>query len=223
MSAGVNKERFQREIRLAASLQHPHIVPLLTAGSTGDLLYYVMPFIEGESLRAKLAREGELPVGRGGADPARRGGRPRGRAPSWRGAPGHQARQRDDLGSARSGYRFRRGQGGDGLERRRRLLAHLPRASRWARRPTWRRSRRRPIPTPITGPTSTPWARWPTRCSPACRPSPAPRPNRFWRPTSPRRRRRSPTAAQPFRLPWRCWSCDAWRSVRPTAGRRPTN
>ncbi len=63
MSAGVNKERFQREIKLAASLQHPHIVPLLTAGSAGTLLYYVMPYIEGESLRAKLAREGELPVG----------------------------------------------------------------------------------------------------------------------------------------------------------------
>ncbi len=63
MGAGVNIERFEREIRLAAKLQHPHIVPLLTAGSQDDLLYYVMPFIEGESLRAKLAREGELPVG----------------------------------------------------------------------------------------------------------------------------------------------------------------
>ncbi|MCH7716890.1 MAG: protein kinase [Gemmatimonadetes bacterium] len=64
MGAGVNKERFQREIKLAASLQHPHVVPLLTAGEVGgDLLYYVMPFIDGESLRAKLAREGELPIG----------------------------------------------------------------------------------------------------------------------------------------------------------------
>lgn len=69
MAASVNRERFHREIQLAASLQHPHIVPLLTAGSaTGvepaasDLLYYVMPYIEGESLRAKLSREGELPV-----------------------------------------------------------------------------------------------------------------------------------------------------------------
>jgi tetratricopeptide (TPR) repeat protein len=63
MGAGVNIERFEREIQLAAKLQHPHIVPLLTAGSQDDLLYYVMPFIEGESLRAKLAREGELPLG----------------------------------------------------------------------------------------------------------------------------------------------------------------
>jgi tetratricopeptide (TPR) repeat protein len=62
MGAGVNAERFEREIRLAARLQHPHIVPLLTAGASGDLLYYIMPFIAGESLRAKLAREGELPV-----------------------------------------------------------------------------------------------------------------------------------------------------------------
>ncbi len=63
MAAGVNVDRFEREIQLAARLQHPHVVPLLTAGAEGDLLYYVMPFIKGESLRAKLAREGELPIG----------------------------------------------------------------------------------------------------------------------------------------------------------------
>jgi tRNA A-37 threonylcarbamoyl transferase component Bud32/tetratricopeptide (TPR) repeat protein len=62
MSAGVSAERFQREIQLAARLQHPHVVPLLTAGAKDDLLFYVMPFIKGESLRARLAREGELPV-----------------------------------------------------------------------------------------------------------------------------------------------------------------
>src|SRR6185295_4041733 len=50
------------EIQLAARLQHPHIVPLLTTGASGDLLYYVMPFIAGESLRVKLSREGELPI-----------------------------------------------------------------------------------------------------------------------------------------------------------------
>jgi serine/threonine-protein kinase len=62
LAAGVNVDRFRRETQLAASLQHPHIVPLLTAGAAGDLLYYTMPFIEGESLRARLARERELPV-----------------------------------------------------------------------------------------------------------------------------------------------------------------
>jgi eukaryotic-like serine/threonine-protein kinase len=60
--AAVNVDRFEREIQLAARLQHPHIVPLLSAAAAGDLLYYVMPFISGESLRTKLAREGELPV-----------------------------------------------------------------------------------------------------------------------------------------------------------------
>jgi serine/threonine-protein kinase len=54
LSAGVNRDRFRREIQLAAQLQHPHIVPLHAAGSTGDLLYFTMPFIEGESLRHAL-------------------------------------------------------------------------------------------------------------------------------------------------------------------------
>jgi tetratricopeptide (TPR) repeat protein len=63
MVVEVSQERFQREIQLAAKLQHPHVVSLIAAGSEQDLLYYVMPYIEGESLRAKLHREGELPVG----------------------------------------------------------------------------------------------------------------------------------------------------------------
>ena len=54
MAAGVNRERFRREIQLAAQLQHPHIVPLHAAGSSGDLLYFTMPYIEGESLRHAL-------------------------------------------------------------------------------------------------------------------------------------------------------------------------
>ena len=62
MSATVDAERFRREIRVAAQLQHPHIVPLLTADSSDTLLYYTMPFVVGESLRARLSREGSLPV-----------------------------------------------------------------------------------------------------------------------------------------------------------------
>src|SRR5689334_3412402 len=85
LSAGVNRVRFQREIQVAAQLQHPHIVPLLSAGripssdapaaasgstppsptepvAEGELLYYTMPFIEGESLRSAIARRGRLPV-----------------------------------------------------------------------------------------------------------------------------------------------------------------
>ena len=59
----LSAERFHREVRIAATLQHPHIVPLLTAGRAGEILYYTMPFVEGESLRARLTRERELPVG----------------------------------------------------------------------------------------------------------------------------------------------------------------
>lgn len=62
LAAGVNAERFRREIQLAAQLQHPHIVPLLSAGLHEDLLYYTMPYIEGESLRHRIERDGALPV-----------------------------------------------------------------------------------------------------------------------------------------------------------------
>ncbi|MGI8402057.1 MAG: serine/threonine-protein kinase, partial [Gemmatimonadaceae bacterium] len=62
LTAETSAERFRREIQLAARLQHPHIVPLLAAWEGDGLLYYTMPFIEGESLRARLVREHELPV-----------------------------------------------------------------------------------------------------------------------------------------------------------------
>jgi len=55
LAAGVNKDRFRREIQLAAQLQHPHIVPLLSAGEFDGLLYYTMPFIPGESLKGLIA------------------------------------------------------------------------------------------------------------------------------------------------------------------------
>jgi serine/threonine protein kinase len=62
LGASVDVERFNREIQLAAKLQHPNIVAVLTSGATGKLLYYTMPFVEGESLRLRTAREGELPI-----------------------------------------------------------------------------------------------------------------------------------------------------------------
>jgi len=63
LGAGLSIERFHRETRLAASLRHPHIVPLLAAGESADgLVYYTMPFIEGESLHHRLEREGRLPL-----------------------------------------------------------------------------------------------------------------------------------------------------------------
>jgi tetratricopeptide (TPR) repeat protein len=56
LAVGVSVDRFKREIQLAAALQHPHIVPVLSAGDTHGLPYYTMPFVDGESLRARLAR-----------------------------------------------------------------------------------------------------------------------------------------------------------------------
>src|SRR5688572_24730938 len=60
LAAEVSTERFKREIQLAAQLNHPHIVPLLSARSSGGLLYYTMPYVEGESLRSLIAREKPL-------------------------------------------------------------------------------------------------------------------------------------------------------------------
>ena len=62
LSAVLGPERFLKEIELTANLQHPHILPLFDSGSADGLLYYVMPFVEGESLRARLERERQLPV-----------------------------------------------------------------------------------------------------------------------------------------------------------------
>jgi serine/threonine-protein kinase len=55
-------DRFQREIKVAASLSHPHIVPMLESGSAGPLHYYTMPYIDGESLRARIDRTGQQPI-----------------------------------------------------------------------------------------------------------------------------------------------------------------
>ena len=62
LTATVSIDRFRREIKLAAQLQHPNIVPVLNAGDADGLPYYVMPFVSGDTLRARLARSGELPM-----------------------------------------------------------------------------------------------------------------------------------------------------------------
>lgn len=62
LAVSLGAQRFHREIEVAAQLQHPHILPLLDSGDADGFLYYVMPFVEGESLRGRLAREGELPI-----------------------------------------------------------------------------------------------------------------------------------------------------------------
>lgn len=61
--ARVDAERFRREVLLSARLSHPHIVPLLAAGEVDGLLYYIMPFVEGMSLRQRLREAGELSIG----------------------------------------------------------------------------------------------------------------------------------------------------------------
>ena len=62
LAQALGAERFLREIEIAAQLHHPHILPLFDSGEAAGRLYYVMPFVEGESLRQKLAREGALPI-----------------------------------------------------------------------------------------------------------------------------------------------------------------
>jgi tetratricopeptide (TPR) repeat protein len=62
LARALGSARFLREIEIAAQLAHPHIVPLLDSGEADGFLYYVMPFVDGESLRARLNRETQLPV-----------------------------------------------------------------------------------------------------------------------------------------------------------------
>ena len=62
IAEGVSRGRFLREIGIAAKIQHPHVVPLFDSGVAGGLLYYVMPFVDGESLRDRLTRTPQLPL-----------------------------------------------------------------------------------------------------------------------------------------------------------------
>lgn len=62
LGAALGPERFLREIRLAAQLQHPHVLSVHDSGESDGVLWYTMPFVEGESLRQRLDREGQLPL-----------------------------------------------------------------------------------------------------------------------------------------------------------------
>src|SRR5687768_17724597 len=62
LSAILGSERFLAEIKVTAGLQHPHILGLIDSGEADGLLYYVMPYVSGESLRARLSRDRQLPV-----------------------------------------------------------------------------------------------------------------------------------------------------------------
>jgi serine/threonine protein kinase len=62
LAAALGRERFLREVTTTANLHHPHILPLFDSGEAGELLFYIMPLVEGESLRGRLAREKQLPL-----------------------------------------------------------------------------------------------------------------------------------------------------------------
>jgi serine/threonine-protein kinase len=62
LAASIGAERFLREIETTANLRHPHILPLYDSGDAGGFLFYVMPLVEGETLRARLTRERQLPI-----------------------------------------------------------------------------------------------------------------------------------------------------------------
>ena len=184
LAASLGAERFLREIEIAAGLQHPNIVGLLDSGlyaavegGQPDRPYYVMPFVEGESLRQRLARQGELPVGEAVrllaeitdalAHAHRRGVVHRDMKPDNVMLSERHALV-TDFGVA----------AGDGAPRPspRRMAAitrRLPSAWRSARRHTCPRSRRRRIRRWTTGPISMPSVRWDMSYSPGGRHSPA--------------------------------------------------
>ncbi|MCU0634066.1 MAG: protein kinase [Gemmatimonadaceae bacterium] len=62
VAAGLGVERFQAEIRVTAALQHPHLLPLFDSGAVGNELFYVMPYVQGETLRERITSSGPLPV-----------------------------------------------------------------------------------------------------------------------------------------------------------------
>jgi eukaryotic-like serine/threonine-protein kinase len=62
VASAIGTDRFLREIEIAARFQHPHILALHESGDSGGFLYYVMPYVEGESLRQRLVREKQLPL-----------------------------------------------------------------------------------------------------------------------------------------------------------------
>ena len=105
------RERFLREIHLAARSAHPHILPLFDSGDADGLLYYVMPNVEGASLRDRLDAAGKLPVDEAVRIAQRGRRRARLRAPARRRSPRHQAREHHAARGARARRRLRDRQG----------------------------------------------------------------------------------------------------------------
>ena len=177
-------ERFQREARTAAQLEHPNIIPIYRVGRSGRVIYFVMKFLRGGSLSTVLRRAEEAHPARDPPAPAR--GRQRARlcGPARHRAPRHQARQHHvrRVRAVRA-HRLRHRQGGVGPEAHRHrhvhrhAALHEPRAGAGAGRST-------------AGATSTAWASWPTSASPARCPTTARTASRSATSTSPSRSRR---------------------------------
>ncbi len=91
LAAALGSDRFLREIGIAAKLAHPHILGLYDCGEANGLLYYTMPFVEGESLRDRLVRERQLPLDDALADHAARWPTRSATRMRWAGPPRHQA------------------------------------------------------------------------------------------------------------------------------------
>jgi eukaryotic-like serine/threonine-protein kinase len=91
-TAVVGAERFLAEIETTANLQHPHILPLFDSGEADGSLFYVMPYVEGETLQERIDRDKQTPSRRGGGHRAGSGRRAPDRTRCRGCAPGHQAR-----------------------------------------------------------------------------------------------------------------------------------
>ena len=94
LAAVVGAERFLAEIKTTANLQHPHILPLHDSGEADGFLYYVMPYVEGETLRDRIDRERQLPVDEAVALATKVAGALQHAHETRRDPPRHQTRQR---------------------------------------------------------------------------------------------------------------------------------
>jgi serine/threonine protein kinase len=204
LMAGVNVERFRREIQLAARLQQANILPVLTAGEVDGIPYFTMPYVEGESLRDRLRAHGPLPIPEVLnllRDVARALG-----AAHEHGIVHRDIKPENVLVSHGTAVVADFGIAKAISAAPRPPAPPLPRlAPRSARRPTSRPSRRPATPEPTTAPTSTPSAAWRTSSSAGAPPSATARRSNSSSRTSPRRPRRSPSVAPTRRSRSRRW------------------